>query len=73
MSKSELFAGKHKDNSRIKGVLREWKELKRVEAKQRQENYLKLTIQQKIDKLNRDSFVARKQRVKLFKQLNGEK
>jgi len=46
--------------------------LKRNEAEKRQQEYDKLTIAQKIDKLNADGYEAKKQRLRLEKKNKPE-
>jgi hypothetical protein len=67
MAFSSLTGG-NKDSSRIKGVLRQWKQEKKDEAIVRQEAYNKLTIEQKLVKLDVGDFKAVKQRRKLLEQ-----
>ncbi len=68
-----LIRNKIKDNSRRKNMPAQWKAQRRKEAEERQAAYDKLTIDQKIDKLNAGGFAATKQRKKLYAQKENQK
>ena len=54
-----------KDNSRRRGMPKQWKDERRAAAEARQTAYNKLTVKQKLDKLDAGGYKATKQRGKL--------
>lgn len=69
MAKNPLYKGKVKDCSRKKGLGAAHKDALRTEAKTRQSEYDKLTLEQKVARLDAGGFTATKQRAKLAAQL----
>jgi hypothetical protein len=67
-----LSQGK-KDNSRRKGIPAQLKDAKRTEATARQTAYDKLTIDEKIARLDAGGFIATKQRAKLVAKKGSKK
>lgn len=55
-----------KDNSKRRGVPAQIRDQKRLEATARQTSYDKLTVKEKIEKLDRGGYAAKKQRTKLL-------
>lgn len=67
MAKELLSYNKTKDNSRKKGIPAQKLEQRQVEARERQDSYSKLTVAQKVARLDAGNFTASKQRSKLEK------
>lgn len=58
--------------NRTKGILKQAKAQRKLEAEQRQAEYNKLTPQQKLAKLDAGGFTATKERAKLLAQLGAK-